>query len=62
MQCKICKLKKPQKDANTTKSMRAHMNKRRSKEYAENKISSANSDETFGDSHGYGEDAASGSL
>ena len=54
VQCKICKLKKPQKDANTTKSMRAPMNKRRSKEYAENKNSSANSDEAFGDSDWYG--------
>ena len=50
VQCKICKVRKRQKDGNTT-NMRAHMNKCHAKEYAQFKISSVHSGmQSFDDS------------
>ena len=62
VQCKICKVRKRQKDGNTT-NMRAHMNKCHAKEYAQFEISSVHSGmQSFDDSDVDDEgNAASGS-
>ena len=62
VQCKICKVRKRQKDGNTT-NMRAHMNKCHAKEYAQFKISSVHSGMQSLDDSGVDdeENAASGS-